>query len=96
MVPFALWSYRPAECYHGALSSTRKIIRVTLGAGLVLLGVVGALLPIVPGWMFMIPGLLILAEFFPGVRRLVDWAKAKASGKKSPWNQGAGPGPDGR
>jgi hypothetical protein len=32
-----------------------------------------------PGWIFLIPGLLILADFFPPVRRLVDWAKAKAS-----------------
>jgi hypothetical protein len=31
-----------------------------------------------PGWIFVIPGLLILADFFPPVRKLVDWAKAKA------------------
>jgi len=31
-----------------------------------------------PGWIFLIPGLLILAEHFHWVRRLVDWAKAKA------------------
>jgi hypothetical protein len=36
------------------------------------------MLPIVQGWMFMIPGLLILSEYFPPLRRLVDWAKNKA------------------
>ena len=62
-----------------------------MGVGLVLLGVVGGLLPIVQGWMFMIPGLLILAEYFPGVRRLVEWAKAKARLKKDGSSQRAGP-----
>ncbi len=59
--------------------------------GLVILGVIGGLLPVVQGWMFMIPGLLILSEYFPGLRKLVDWAKAKANlQKKKPPDQGAG------
>ncbi|MEZ5402557.1 MAG: PGPGW domain-containing protein [Bryobacteraceae bacterium] len=45
-----------------------------------LLGVAGLLLPIMPGWVFLIPGLVILADYFPPIRRLVDWAKAKATG----------------
>jgi len=28
--------------------------------------------------MFLIPGLIILADYFPPIRRLVDWAKRKA------------------
>ncbi|MCC7499729.1 MAG: hypothetical protein IT160_19265 [Bryobacterales bacterium] len=42
------------------------------------------LLPIMPGWVFLIPGLIILAEYFRPVRRLVDWAKAKAE-KHANW-----------
>jgi hypothetical protein len=57
---------------------------------LVLLGILGGLLPIVQGWMFLIPGLLILAEYFPGVRRLLDWAKAKAPWNKERPDQGTG------
>ena len=57
---------------------------------MVVLGIIGGLLPIIQGWMFMIPGLLILAEYFPGIRRLVDWAKAKANLKKEGPDQGAG------
>jgi uncharacterized membrane protein YbaN (DUF454 family) len=72
--------------------SARKGFRIALGLVLVLLGIIGGLLPIVQGWMFMIPGLLILAEYFPGVRRLVDWAKAKASGKRERPDQGEGSG----
>lgn len=56
----------------------RKIIRVSAGVSLVVLGILGLLLPIMPGWVFLIPGLLILSEYFPWVKRLVSWAKEKA------------------
>jgi uncharacterized membrane protein YbaN (DUF454 family) len=56
----------------------RKIIRVSTGVGMVIIGILGLILPIMPGWIFLIPGLLILSEYFPGVKRLVDWAKKKA------------------
>ena len=46
--------------------------------GLVILGIIGGLLPILQGWMFMIPGLIILSEYFPGIKKLLDWAKRKA------------------
>jgi uncharacterized membrane protein YbaN (DUF454 family) len=52
--------------------------RLLAGFGLVILGLVGLIMPIMPGWIFLIPGLLILAERFPSVHRLVEWAKAKA------------------
>jgi hypothetical protein len=42
------------------------------------LGITGLIMPIMPGWIFLIPGLLILAERFLSVHRLVEWAKAKA------------------
>lgn len=57
----------------------RSTFRIAGGTLLVLLGVLGLILPIMPGWIFLIPGLVILGEYFPPVRRLVDWAKAKAS-----------------
>ncbi|MFN0169359.1 MAG: PGPGW domain-containing protein [Bryobacteraceae bacterium] len=53
-------------------------LRLIAGFGLVLLGVIGLILPVMPGWLFLIPGLIILAERFPAVRRLLDWAKKKA------------------
>lgn len=43
-----------------------------------LLGLTGLLLPVMPGWIFLIPGLIILADHFTWARRLVDWAKEKA------------------
>ena len=56
----------------------RRIIRVSTGLGLVILGITGLILPVMPGWIFLIPGLLILSEYFPGVKRLMEWAKKKA------------------
>jgi Putative transmembrane protein (PGPGW) len=56
----------------------KKWLRIGVGVFLVLLGIVGLVLPIMPGWVFLIPGLVILAEYFPIVRRVLDWAKHKA------------------
>jgi uncharacterized membrane protein YbaN (DUF454 family) len=53
-------------------------MRVSTGLGLVILGIIGLILPVMPGWIFLIPGLIILSEYFPGVKKLVKWAKEKA------------------
>ncbi|MCW5965545.1 MAG: hypothetical protein KIT83_16025 [Bryobacterales bacterium] len=37
----------------------------------------GLILPVMPGWIFLIPGLLILGDYFPPVKRLVLWAKRR-------------------
>lgn len=44
---------------------------------MVLLGIAGLILPIMPGWIFLIPGLIILGDYFPPAKRLVDWLKAR-------------------
>lgn len=55
----------------------RKIWRISLGVLLVLLGLIGGLIPILPGFIFGIPGLIILAEYFPPAQRLLDWFKSR-------------------
>jgi uncharacterized membrane protein YbaN (DUF454 family) len=55
----------------------KKVLRISAGVGLVLIGIVGLILPIMPGWVFIIPGLVILAEHSPRIRRLLEWARAK-------------------
>jgi uncharacterized membrane protein YbaN (DUF454 family) len=62
----------------------RKIIRIAAGMGLVLLGIIGLILPIMPGWVFLIPGLVILGDYFPAVHRLVLLAKSKAGPRGKP------------
>ncbi len=55
----------------------KKILRISAGVGLVLVGIVGLIMPIMPGWVFIIPGLMILAEYSPRIKRLLDWARRK-------------------
>jgi uncharacterized membrane protein YbaN (DUF454 family) len=58
----------------------RKVVEITLGIILVIIGLIGGLIPVLQGWMFGIPGLLLLARHFKWARRLVDWAKSKFEG----------------
>ena len=58
----------------------RAILRITSGILLCIVGIVGIIMPIMPGWIFLIPGLVILAEYFPPIKRLVEWAKKKVEG----------------
>ena len=55
----------------------RHTLRITLGFLLVIIGLIGGLIPIFQGWVFGIPGLVILADYFPPVKRILDWAKLK-------------------
>ena len=55
-----------------------RLLRTIGGFLLVLVGVIGLILPILPGWIFLIPGLVILSERFPSLRRALEWARAKA------------------
>ena len=57
----------------------RHTLRITLGFLLVIIGLIGGLIPIFQGWVFGIPGLVILADYFPPVKRILDWAKSKYS-----------------
>ena len=65
----------------------RATIRISTGVGLVILGIIGLILPIMPGWIFLIPGLVILAEYFPPIHRLIEWAKRKVEWerRKAEW-----------
>ena len=56
----------------------KHTLRITLGIILVLIGMIGGLIPIFQGWLFGIPGLIILADYFPPINRLLKWAKKKA------------------
>lgn len=47
-----------------------KVGRITAGIVLIILGLIGWLLPIVPGFPFIIAGLALLSLDIPAVRRL--------------------------
>ena len=52
-------------------------LKIVLGIILVFIGIIGGLIPIFQGWVFGIPGLVILADYFPPVKRVLDWARSK-------------------
>ena len=51
-----------------------KIVRIAAGIVCLLIGLLGLALPILPGWAFIIPGVLILARDVPLFHRLTLWA----------------------
>ncbi len=60
-----------------------KIIKIFIGIILVIIGLIGGLIPIFQGWLFGIPGLIILSQYFPPIKKLLNWAKKKASFKEN-------------
>ncbi len=50
-------------------------LRLVAGLVLTLLGLVGLLLPILPGWLLLIPGLLLLGTHFHWPRRLLRFLR---------------------
>ena len=61
----------------------KHTLKISLGILLVIIGLLGGLIPIFQGWMFGIPGLMILANYFPPAKRLLNWAKKKAGLSKN-------------
>lgn len=64
----------------------KHTFRIALGIILVIIGVIGGLIPIFQGWLFGIPGLVILADYFPPIHRVLKWAKKKAGLKEQDEN----------
>jgi len=56
----------------------KQTARITFGVILVIIGLIGGLIPIFQGWIFGIPGLIILADYFHPINKLLVWAKKKA------------------
>ena len=64
----------------------KHTLRITFGIILVIIGMIGGIIPIFQGWIFGIPGLIILADYFPPVKRLLIWAKKKSGYKEKSQN----------
>jgi|TARA_B110000263_G_scaffold66122_1_gene57092 hypothetical protein len=60
----------------------KHAFKISLGILLVIIGLIGGLIPIFQGWMFGIPGLIILSNYFPPAKRLLEWSKSKAGFKQ--------------
>ena len=57
----------------------KHILKISLGVILVLVGLIGGLVPIFQEWIFGIPGLIILANYFPPAKRFLNWSKKVAT-----------------
>lgn len=55
----------------------KKIIEIIFGLLLALIGLGGGLIPIFQGWIFGIPGLLLLSKHFPPLKKFVNKIKDK-------------------
>jgi uncharacterized protein YqgC (DUF456 family) len=62
----------------------RHIVRTVIGVGLLILGVVGSLLPIIPGFVFFAAGIAVLGtdhaivrRFHPLVLRVRAWLERR-------------------
>ena len=60
----------------------KHTLRIALGIILVIIGLIGGLIPVFQGWLFGIPGLIILADYFPPIKKVLNWAKKKYKAKK--------------
>ncbi len=60
----------------------RKAFRIIVGIILLVLGLIGGLIPVFQGWVFGIPGLIILSDYFPPFKKVLNWAKKKMKIKK--------------
>ena len=60
----------------------KHTLRIALGIILVIIGLIGGLIPIFQGWLFGIPGLISLADYFPPIKQLLIWAKKKPGYKE--------------
>ena len=57
--------------------TVNRWIRISTGLGLLVVGLAGWALPIMPGWVFVIPGLALLARDFHWARKLLSWLRSK-------------------
>ena len=60
----------------------KKTFRIAFGLLLVIIGIIGGLIPIFQGWVFGIPGLIILSDYFPPLKKTVHWVRNKYLTKK--------------
>ena len=52
-------------------------LRIIAGMGFLVLGLLGWLLPIIPGWAFIIPGLMLLSREFHWAKRILQWLRSR-------------------
>lgn len=58
-------------------SQLRKILVILAIVACLALATLGGLLPIIPGWLFLVPALYLLASEFECGRRWIKWGRSR-------------------
>jgi uncharacterized membrane protein YbaN (DUF454 family) len=62
----------------------KQIVRISLGSIAIILGLVGLVVPILQGWLFLALGALLLSVDFPFFDRMVTWIENRIPPVKKP------------
>ncbi len=62
----------------------RRVLRISLGIGSIILGIVGLVVPVLQGWLFLALGALLLSVDIPLFDRVVTWIEKKFPRVKKP------------
>jgi hypothetical protein len=54
-----------------------RVLRLSVGGVLLLVGVIGLFVPILQGWLFIFAGLSVMAPESPTAHRALDWTKSR-------------------
>ena len=55
----------------------KDFVKILFGIILIIIGLIGGLVPVFQGWIFGIPGLIILSKYFKIFRKILNWIKSK-------------------
>ncbi len=75
-----------------AWRAVKAPVRVAVGVVLILVGAVGLVLPVMPGWVFIIPGVAMATAG----TRLGDWLREKVRRLREKMKKRPGPAEEGR
>ena len=80
---------------HPALRLFWKIVSISLGSLLILLGIVAGFVPILQGWLLILAGLALLSPHSRWAHAIMTWLKAKLHRRRGPdAKETAGPAED--
>lgn len=68
-LPWAIWVWKQA----------RKIVVIVIGATLLIIGIIGMGIPVLPGWPFVWGGIAVLATEFAWARWVLKVAKQRVA-----------------
>tara|TARA_B100001250_G_scaffold396969_1_gene403561 strand:+ start:3110 stop:3295 length:186 start_codon:yes stop_codon:yes gene_type:complete len=60
----------------------KKYFEIGFGLFLIIIGLIGGLIPVLQGWMFGIPGLIILSKHSSFAKKILIWGQKKSGFKK--------------